>query len=152
MQVPLSAADGATGKMTAAWTPAADMRVARATAAAASPLIGPWAGLVVVAGGQTGAGGKVTGSVELYDPAADSWVDGPSLLVPRQGHVMWAEPDGSVVVAGGRDAAGAYLSSCERLDAGPGTAKTSRWLPAGDLPKARFRAAAVCVPAAALVS
>lgn len=132
------------------------MAVARAFAAAVAPPLGPWAGLLVVSGGQTGSGSKVTGSVELYSPETDAWRPGPSLLTPRHGHVMWVEPDGSLGVAGGRDASGAYLASCERLSAAPAALKAGKgvlsadpggpqWVAAGDLPQARFRAAAAFV-------
>ena len=117
------------------------MTTARAWAAAVSPSRGPWAGLLAVSGGLTaGTGSHSTGSVEMYSPDTDSWTAGPPLLTPRHGHVSWVEPDGSIVVAGGRDSAGKYLASCEILSAQvPG----SKWEPAGDLPEARFRAVAV---------
>ena len=144
----------------AEWAAAASMRVARADAAAAAPTVGTWAGLLAVSGGLTGAGGKVSGVVEIYDPTTDVWTEGPALATPRYGHAMWVEPDGSFIVAGGRDATGAYLTSCERLstsavgelksEAGTmvavaiaGRRPHYQWLPAGDLPEARFRAAAV---------
>jgi hypothetical protein len=135
------AASRATEAPSAAWRPVAPMVVARAFAAAASPTTGPWAGRFVVTGGQTGAGSKATGVVEIYDPGENSWSRGPPLRTPRHGHVMWAERDGSLVVAGGRGSDGSYLRSCERLS----SAAPREWQPSGDLPEARFRAIAVAV-------
>lgn len=149
--------DGGGAARLAAWSAVAPMGVARAFAAAVAPTCGPWAGLLAVSGGQS-TGGKVTRSVEFYSQDANAWSPGPPLFTPRQGHVMWVESDGALVVAGGRDAGGAYLVSCERLPAGASPASpkaggtgataspaTLQWEAAGDLPMARFRAAAVVV-------
>lgn len=146
VQVPRRAGD----KLVASWRPMAPMSVARAGAAAASPRAGPWAGLLLVTGGQTGSGGKVTGSCEFYFSTTNSWSPAPSLRTPRYGHSMWTEPDGSFVVAGGRDASGKYLASCERLFSKTGSEKaemmaSEHWEPWVDLPECRFRAVAVAL-------
>jgi N-acetylneuraminic acid mutarotase len=40
-------------------------------------------------------------TVEIYDPATNSWSEGPSLRTPRHGHAAVATHDGRVYVIGG---------------------------------------------------
>ena len=77
-------------------------------------------GTVLVAGGTRQREGQqqkdLEASVEIYDPAARSFVRGPSMAVPRAGHS--ALPlGGGVLVIGGEDAAGASVpATAERYD------------------------------------
>ena len=57
-------------------------------------------GRVLVAGGTTD-GVTPLDSTEIYDPVADAWTDGPTLLQPRQGGWAISLPDGSALVFGG---------------------------------------------------
>jgi len=40
-------------------------------------------------------------TVEIYDPASDTWEKGPPLLYPRRGHAVVATPDGKIYAIGG---------------------------------------------------
>jgi hypothetical protein len=81
---------------------------------------GPWAGLVLVAGGQTG--GVALASAEVYDPVADRFAlaAGP-MLTARAGHTATPLPDGRVLLLGGVDAHGEPLASGELFDPATGT-------------------------------
>jgi hypothetical protein len=70
-------------------------------------------GRVFVAGG-TPAGGAATASTLFYNPAANAFTPGPSLLTARTGHAA-AFIGGRLVVAGGRDVNGVVLASVEIL-------------------------------------
>jgi len=93
-------------------------------------------GVVLVAGGETstGADPAVTQAVELYDPEGGSFAAGESLAVARARHTATLLPDGDVLVAGGQDAAGAPLASCERWGA-----VSWKWTAAPALAHARAR-------------
>jgi len=39
--------------------------------------------------------------VETYNPATDTWADGPSLRRPLEGHASTRTPDGRIWVTGG---------------------------------------------------
>lgn len=131
----------ATSSDRASWTEGPPLLQARAYAAAVVPSAGPLAGCVVLSGG-VGLGSETRAAAlgtEAWRPGAAAWaLAAPPLLTPRQGHVMWAEADGCLVVAGGRDAAGRFLDSIERLPPGAGA-----WEEAGRLPRPAFRATAV---------
>lgn len=77
------------------WQPITDARVARVGAAATET-----DGTIWVFGGGTGAGDRVSGAHEGYDPAIDSWKSGAELPVPvqRAMSVTWR---GNPVVLGG---------------------------------------------------
>ncbi|MDQ4005940.1 MAG: hypothetical protein M3135_06520, partial [Actinomycetota bacterium] len=81
------------------WQRLADAPAARTEVAAAA--LGD--GRILVAGG-FGPGGTVD-TVELYDPATDSWTEGPPLPV-EVNHAMAAAAGGDVYVFGGFTAAG----------------------------------------------
>jgi hypothetical protein len=131
----------ATSSARASWTEGPPLLQARAYAAAVVPSAGPLAGCVVLSGG-VGLGSETRAAAlgtEAWQPGAAAWVlAAPPLLTPRQGHVMWAEVDGCLVVAGGRDAASRFLDSIERLPPG-----ADAWEEAGRLPRPAFRATAV---------
>jgi len=64
-------------------------------------------GRVVVTGGAQGSLGAPTpiAGVELFDPVTNTWTAQPNLLTPRSGHVAHLQPDGLLVLFGGRAAA-----------------------------------------------
>jgi len=61
-------------------------------------------GAVLVVGGNRAAGGLLA-SGELYDPTSGTWRDTPNMAAARVGHSATLLPDGTVLVAGGSDAA-----------------------------------------------
>lgn len=93
---------------------------------------GPSAGLVLVAGGQTG--GTALDSAELYDPVADRFrLPAGRLATARAGHTATALPDGRVLLVGGADERGEPLASGELFDPATGTfsAIPGAWLATG---------------------
>jgi len=86
-------------------------------------------GRLLLAGG-TDPDGAPVATTALFDPAGDSWSDGPALGVARQRHTTTRLQDGRVLVVGGQDAKSAPLSSAEVLDA-------VRSVPANELATAR---------------
>jgi len=59
-------------------------------------------GRIYVIGGTVRHGGAGSvGTVEIYDPATDTWAAGPPLRTPRQGHTATATADGRIYVIGG---------------------------------------------------
>jgi len=59
-------------------------------------------GLIYVIGGVPRYGSAESlATVEIYDPATDSWSEGPSLRTPRHGHAAVATRDGRVYAIGG---------------------------------------------------
>jgi N-acetylneuraminic acid mutarotase len=87
----------------AGWTPIAPMDEARAQHTAT--LLG--GSTVLVAGGDTGNmdGGNnpiALASTRLYNPATNTWSNGPDLPSPRFGHTATALPGGTVLLVGGR--------------------------------------------------
>lgn len=67
---------------TGVWTSKAELPVVRGSLAATA-----YMGRIVVMGGQSGGGGGVDSfaDVNVYDPAADSWSEGPTMTHPRHG-------------------------------------------------------------------
>jgi N-acetylneuraminic acid mutarotase len=77
------------------------MRVARAGFGAAI-----MTGKIVVAGGEILSGNnRALTSVEIYDPATDSWADGPDLPIGLHG-VPAVGLENTLYLLGGSDAAG----------------------------------------------
>ena len=79
-------------------------------------------GCIWVAGGSsTVARGAGLRSVEYFDPRAASgrgaWVEGPNMLQPREMPVLFAQPDGTLIAAGGRSG-DTFLRTAERLSLG----------------------------------
>jgi hypothetical protein len=72
-------------------------------------------GNVLVAGGQTDVGGstQTTATAEIYFSALGAWAMTGSMQNARQNHGMLLLPDGTVLVAGGNQLGGSYLSSAE---------------------------------------
>ncbi|QNL18941.1 hypothetical protein HXX25_06020 [Hyphobacterium sp. CCMP332] len=65
--------------------------------------------------------GVVTGRVDIFDPATESWTIGPALPEPRAGHAA-AVVDGAIHVAGGRsESLSTTLSSHVRLEMATGS-------------------------------
>jgi hypothetical protein len=88
-------------------------------------------GRVLVAGGfgDSGTGGNPqTDITEIYDPAANGWGRGATMMATRAFHTATLLPDGRVLVVGGEAANGAYLESTELYDP-----TTNRWGFAGPL-------------------
>jgi len=80
-------------------------------------------GKVLVVGGDTAVGYYyyssypiVLASVELYDPAANTWTAAASLITGRTSHTATLLPDGKVLVAGGIDSNGSLVPSAEVYD------------------------------------
>jgi hypothetical protein len=59
--------------------------------------------------------GAILSSVEIYDPAGDTWSPLPPLRQARADHTATLLPDGRVFVAGGRSSRDTYLDSAEIL-------------------------------------
>jgi non-specific serine/threonine protein kinase len=108
---------------TVAWTPRASMPTERLEMASAVH-----DGRVVVIGGLSATGATLD-TVEIYDPAADTWAEGPAHPVPIH-HPMAAVLDGMLYVAGGYAPSGAATRRVHRL--GP-----NGWEQVARLPLAR---------------
>jgi hypothetical protein len=70
-------------------------------------------GKVLICGGFAGNNNFIS-SVEIYDPALNSFRQVGDMAVPRLSHSATLLPDGKVLIAGGYD--GSYLSSTEIFD------------------------------------
>jgi non-specific serine/threonine protein kinase len=90
---------------------------------------------VYVAGGREQSLSKNLDTLEVYDPATDTWSVGPGMPTARGG-VVGAAFDGLFVVAGG-ERPGATHAEVEGFDA-----ETGRWLSLPPLPTARHGLAA----------
>jgi hypothetical protein len=125
---------------TGTWTPAAPMHTPREQHAATLLTSGPLAGRVLVSGGLSE--GYPAGqyrkdylaSLEVYDPATNSWSEAGSLSAPRYGHaavMLTTGPlAGNVLVAGGNTTADQYILTSERYD--PATMMTTALAPLHD--------------------
>ena len=92
-------------------------------------------GKVLVAGGYNDTAGTL-GSVEVYDPASNTWSAAGSLNSVRYAHTATLLPNGKVLVAGGVNysfSSYTYLGSAEVYDPASDT-----WSPAGSLGTARY--------------
>ena len=103
-------------------------------------------GQVLVAGGFGGADSATTlNGAELFQPPAGatvaSWTATGSLHKGRYSHTATLLNDGTVLVAGGVDAAGNDIDSSELFDPGTGT-----WTVVGKLNSARFNHRAILMP------
>lgn len=70
-------------------------------------------GKVLICGGFAGNNNYIA-SVEIYDPASNTFRQAGNMAVPRLSHSATLLPDGKVLIAGGYD--GTYLSSTEIFD------------------------------------
>ncbi len=84
-----------------------------------------------------GYDGSPIGSVEIYDPDADSWTLGTAMATPRYYHTSTLTSDGKVMVAAGYTGS-AKLDLVETYDPALDT-----WTTNTPLIDARFRAKAV---------
>ncbi len=89
-------------------------------------------GKVLVAGGFDLSAGPALTSAELYDPNSGIWTATGSLLAARANHVAVLLPNGQVLVAGGRTAAG-FLASAELY-----SSATATWTNTGPLNNQRY--------------
>lgn len=73
------------------------------------------AGVAVVGGLMSDQGGVRTGSrfIELFDPASETWTPVACIQTARFGHTATLLPDGSVLIAGGRDMNATPLGTVE---------------------------------------
>ena len=62
--------------------------------------------------------GAILSSVEIYDPAGDTWSPLPPLRQARVDHTATLLPDGRIFVTGGSPALDTYLDSAEILELG----------------------------------
>jgi hypothetical protein len=76
--------------------------------------------------------------VELYSPSGGNWSAAASLLTAREYHSATVLGNGAVLIAGGGDASGAYLSSAELYNS-----STNTWSSTGSLVTARIEHTAV---------
>ncbi len=76
-------------------------------------------GDVLIAGGLTG-GSSTVASAELFDPSTKTFTtltnSGGQMTTPRREAVASALPDGDVLIAGGRESSGPFLTSAELFD------------------------------------
>lgn len=64
--------------------------------------------------GGTDEEGRVLDNARFYDPKAKTYSEASALNTARSEHAAWQAPDGSMFVAGGRDAQGIPLDTVER--------------------------------------
>lgn len=83
---------------TESWSKGAPMPTPRQAMGAA---LGSDGRIYVVGGTKSYSTPDPLDTVEIYDPATDSWEKGPSLLYPRRGHAVVATPDGKIYAIGG---------------------------------------------------
>jgi len=114
------------------WEPRASMPQGLENAGAARGADGR---LYVVGGDTSFSDPRSRDEVWVYDPCEDTWYEGPSLLQPRHGHAVIADPDGRIWVTGGvftpepgflealrqlgGSPSGRWLASVEMLDTRP---------------------------------
>jgi N-acetylneuraminic acid mutarotase len=111
------------------WSAAASMSAARIGNTAT--LLGN--GKVLVTGGYTGGAlGSLLASVELYDPAANTWSPVASMAIPRFAAAATLLADGKVLVTGGLSLTG-VVTSAELYDPASNT-----WSSAGSMATARY--------------
>jgi hypothetical protein len=105
------------------WTVVDSMRLARGVHGALRLADGR----VLVVGGVTSPPNAlvVTATAEIFDPASASWSATGSMGLGRRAIDLVLAPDGSVLVAGGFDAANGLTASAERFDP-----STGAWSPA----------------------
>ena len=133
LALPLAAAGGAGVQ------PAQSLNVPRAAHTATLLL----SGRVLIAGGCTVDGCELDeqgATSELYDPAANRFERGPSMVRPRVGHTATRLPNGDVLVAGGWDGRKPTASAELYL------AASGRFVPVGRMRVARGSPVAAALP------
>jgi N-acetylneuraminic acid mutarotase len=73
---------------------------------------------------------EIVDSVKIYDPATDTWSDGPALPTPLFGHSAVAF-ENKILVCGGGEVVDEYLKSCVVLDL-----ETGEWEDGPEMPAA----------------
>lgn len=101
----------------------ARVRLAQARAEHTATRLGDDVGAPVLIAGGAGAAGPIA-TAELWKPLSGELADplgfAPRMVIPRRGHAARLMPDGSVLIIGGLDGAGAPVRALERysIDAG----------------------------------
>lgn len=124
---------------TSLWTPASRMTAARRYHTAT--LLPD--GTVLVTGGSDPATGIVQASAELYFPEDNLWVPVGNMAAARRYHTATLLPGGSgkVLVTGGSDGSGTFLSSAEIYDL-----STQTWTATGSMTSARSQHTTTLLP------
>ncbi|HEY3874935.1 MAG TPA: kelch repeat-containing protein [Candidatus Kapabacteria bacterium] len=107
---------------TAVWTLAAPMQVGRERHTVTQLADGR----LVSIGGNTSMDydmSQPTGSIEIYDFASNTWLNGGSLALARQNHTATLLNDGTILITGGYDGSN-VLTSCEIYDPSTQTCHT----------------------------
>jgi len=117
------------------WSPAATMTSSRA-AHTATLIAG---GRVLVVGGLVSDGtiSSALSSVEIYDPATDTWSVGPSMIFSRSGHVAVHLCSKRILVAGGLSGSQAAFAGFRATLTEQFDDQTNAWLPSPYLLLAR---------------
>lgn len=104
-------------------------------------------GEVLVAGGETNAGGGgFPVSTRLYTPATNTWRNGPDLPLPRYGHTATRLADGRVLLAGGRHAAPLQVNEAGTLYIPANAPATGTLAPTGPMQLRRSHHTATLLP------
>jgi len=74
--------------------------------------------IYVIGGVLSYSGMEKKATVDVYDPATDTWSEGPELHMARHGHTAVSTPDGKIYVIGGSGPKGP-TASVEVLDTAP---------------------------------
>jgi len=117
------------------WSPVASMNGSRA-AQTATLIAG---GRVLVVGGLVSDGtiGSALNSVEIFDPARDTWSTGPSMVFHRSGHVAVPLCSNRILVAGGLEGSQAAFAGFRATLTEQYDDQTNAWLPSPYLLLAR---------------
>lgn len=87
-----------------------------------------------VIGGMSGVAAQASATVSIYDPGANTWVEGPALPEARH-HAAAVGLDGAIYVSGG---AASVTDGTPRIEVWSLHAETGAWRPVAPLPVGRF--------------
>lgn len=74
-------------------------------------------GKVMIIGGKSSSNDLIgLNTTRIYDPTADDWSPGPSMLSTRYAHAAAALPDGSILAIGGANSSTSVLADVEKYD------------------------------------